>query len=158
LRKRILVLLSGMVLAGCAHSTESMMLTDDTALISATGRDRNDEGKVVDATLREAAKLTRQHGYNYFVILSAADASRVGNTIVPNGRLQNQPATDSTYGTSTLSRSFRVGAATFVGRRTSYYKPGLDITIRMYRPGDIDPQRAGVWTTEVILQDTAAAH
>ena len=44
------------------------VLTEDTALISAYGRSLDDKGKVIDASLAEAAKLTKARGYRYFVV------------------------------------------------------------------------------------------
>jgi hypothetical protein len=152
MRKRIFLLLCDILLGGCASDIQSRMITADTALITAIGRNPTDQAKVVDASLTEAAKVTRDHGYRYFVIVSAADASSIGRTIVPSRAVQEQTLRDGAYGTSTLlPASDAYGIQTKPGESERYYKPGLDITIRMYREGEINPKSQGVWNPDVIL-------
>ena len=82
MRKFIAVAACAGLLSGCV-SARSTMLTESTAEVTARGAHSNDRDEVVYATLEEAAKLTRVHGYRYFVILMAEDASHWGSTNVP---------------------------------------------------------------------------
>ena len=82
MRKFIAVAACAVLLSGCV-SARSTMLTESTAEVTARGAHSNDRDEVVYATLEEAAKLTRMHGYRYFVILMAEDASHWGSTNVP---------------------------------------------------------------------------
>src|SRR5258705_463909 len=74
MRKIIALMMCAPLLAGCASSS-STMLSDDTAMIAAWGAGLGDRPRVIQATLTEAAKLTRAHYYRYFVILRAEDVS-----------------------------------------------------------------------------------
>jgi hypothetical protein len=126
------------VLCGCVapHST---MLADDSARISAFGRSPQDREKVIQEVLAEAGRATLQQGYRYFIILKAQDVSRMGTMTVHD---QTGPRTAP----SNLSRP----GANYVmfSRNVTYLRPGLDITIRMFREGEIDPEIKGVWNTE----------
>jgi hypothetical protein len=148
----------GLLLAGCANSIESMMITADTALISAVGSNAGDKARLIDASLQEAARVTRQHGYRYFVVLDAADASKTGRRIVVTSRVRQEKINDNPYGSSNLPSLTNVyGTFPPTGRSVSYVKPGLDITIRMYRDGAIDPKGEGVWNSDDLPARTANA-
>ena len=156
MRKFIAVAACAVLLSGCV-SARSTMLTESTAVVTARGAHPNDRDEVVSATLEEAAKLTRMHGYRYFVILMAEDASHWGATNVPGLVLHYnwnaRPAGTPIPGLQHLP------SATFTTPDTSvpYITPGLMITIRMYREGEVDPGRQEVWNPEVILGPTASA-
>jgi hypothetical protein len=145
MRIGVALALSGILLAGCASSS-STMITEDTALITVVGQSASDGTKVVDRTIAEAARVTREHGYRYFVILDATDASQKGTRILLG---------ETIYRRNTSQK----GAASFPGptyyhtleQRVPYVRLGLDVTIRMYREGDVDPKSQGVWNTDVIL-------
>jgi hypothetical protein len=108
-------------------------------LISASGSGPEDRERVIQEVLAEAAKTTAAHGYRYFIILKAQDASRVGTMTVHD---QTGPRTAP----SNLSRP----GANYVqfSRNVSYVRPALDITIRMFREGEIDPGIMGVWNID----------
>lgn len=148
MRKRILLTICAILLVACA-SSKSVLLTEDTALVSAFGRSPGDKGKIIDATLHEAAKLTQAHGYRYFVILTAAGTSTMPRTRVSaSSRYQSRPDLySSAYRRPTSA--FDIGSAP--------RKPGLEITIRMYRLGEVDPDSQGVWNSDVILGVMAAS-
>jgi hypothetical protein len=138
--------------AGCA-SSESMLLTEDTALISAHGRTLDDKAMVIDATLAEAARMTRSHGYRYFVIVSAADASRVERMTVPRLRHEDTNHREDLYTAASRSPSaYALSVVIPPRRKLAYVKPGLDITIRMYRDGEVNPNTSGVWNSDMILR------
>ena len=154
-----LALAAGAAVSGCASPIQSMMITEDTALVSVIGKNPDDQGKVIEASLQEAARLTESKGYRYFVIMEAADASkivqrfeeprttprdRVFATPIPfSGRLQTAP----------VYRDF----FRFPRVNVTYIKPGLDITIRMYREGEVDPKSQGVWSTAEVLNPADVA-
>jgi uncharacterized protein YceK len=154
MRKFIAVAACAVLLSGCV-SARSTMLTESTAVVTASSVHSNDRDEVVNATLEEAAKLTRMHGYRYFVILMAEDASHWGSTNVPGLVLHynERPRRTPIPGLQHLP------SATFTTPDTSvpYITPGLMITIRMYREGEVDPGRQEVWNPEVILGPTASA-
>ena len=119
------------VLGGCAapHST---MLADDSALISVFGSSPNDREMVIQAALAEAARTTAAQGYRYFIIIKAQDVSRMGTMTAHD---------------QTGARKPGANYVTF-SRNVTYLRPGIDITIRMFREGEIDPQIMGVWNTD----------
>jgi hypothetical protein len=154
MRKFIAVAACAVLLSGCV-TARSTMLTENTAEVTVSGAHPNDRDEVVSGTLEEAAKLTRKHGYRYFVILTAEDASHLGSTNVPglvlsynrNARFTGAPIPGLQHSPS----------ATFKTPDTSmsFITPGLMITIQMYREGEVDPGRQEVWNPEVILGPTA---
>jgi hypothetical protein len=135
-----------LLLAGCA-SVKSTMLSDNTALVSAFGKRPTDRERVLQDALSEGAKITRVHGYRYFVVLMAADASRAGMVPVPGARFDIQNSHDRPLGDTNFSAPNYSGAVyTAPDAGVSYLRPGVDITIRMYREGEIDPKKDGVWS------------
>jgi hypothetical protein len=124
------------------------MLSEDMALISVLGQDADDSEKIFNEAIAEAARATRAHGYRYFVIVDAADASQRGVRIRQGRRIHIQTVTPRGAG-STLSSNYPVGA-TYTGpdRRIPYVRLGLDVTIRMYRDGDVNPANPGVWNSD----------
>ena len=156
MRKFIALAACAVLQSGCV-STRSTMLTESTAEVTARGAHSNDRDEVVSATLEEAAKLTRMHGYRYFVILMAEDASHWGATNVP-GLVLNYNRNARPVG-APIPGLQHLPSATFTTPDTSvpYITPGLMITIQMYREGEVDPGRQEVWNPEVILGPTASA-
>jgi hypothetical protein len=154
MRKFIAMAACAVLLSGCV-SARSTMLTENTAEVTVSGAHPNDRDEVVSTTLEEAAKLTRMHGYRYFVILTAEDASHTGSTNVPglvlyynrNARFVGAPIPGLQH----------LPSATFKTPDTSmsFITPGLMITIQMFREGEVDPARQEVWNPEVILGPTA---
>jgi hypothetical protein len=156
MRKFIAVAACAVLLSGCV-SARSTMLTESTAEVTARGAHSNDHDEVVYATLEEAAKLTQMHGYRYFVILMAEDASRWGATIVPG--TVSYYATNGRRSGVVIPGLLHPAGDTYTTPDTSmpYITPGLKITIQMYREGEVDPGRQEVWNPEVILGPTASA-
>jgi hypothetical protein len=154
----VLVLALGAAISACAGSIQSMMLTDDTALVSAVGDRPEDRGKVIDASLREAARLTVSKGYRYFVVMDAADASKTGQRLEaprPTQRERNI-ATPVPFSGQLLTAPVYRNYFKPLGNNVTYVKPGLDITIRMYREGEVDPKSQGVWNTADLLNPAAS--
>jgi hypothetical protein len=125
-----------------------MLLADDTALISVLSQGASDRAKLVDSALAEAAKMTRAHGYRYFVIIDASDASQRGVKVRQGLPIHIQT---TPFMGSRLSSNY-LGGATYTGpdRRLPYVRLGLDMTIRMYHDGDVNPASPGVWNSDVV--------
>jgi hypothetical protein len=139
------------LLAGCA-STRSTLLSDDTALVSVSGQVGTERTALVRQSLVEGARVAHAHGYHYFVVLAADDVKRVITRTVPGTNIFNASTSSRYYGNASPSPASRSGnsysAADISFDETS---PGLDITIRMYHEGTIDPAMDGVWNSETIL-------
>lgn len=147
-------LLSALILAlltACA-SPESTLLSDDTALVSVSGHPGTERVALVRQSLLEAARVAHTHGYRYFVVLAADDVSRVVTRTVPGTNIFNASSASRYYGTSSPSPASRAGNS-YVAADASYdeTRPGLEITIRMYYEGTIDPTKDGVWNSDTIL-------
>ena len=145
------------ILAGCAAvGAEGTMLSDNTALISATGRSVEDRAEIVDNALKEAANVTSAHGYRYFTIISADNTSTSMTVAVPGQRYFIQMPGNraaATFGPA----AYAGGMYTGPDRTVTRFKPGLDIIIQMYRQGEIDPSQQGVWNADVVLGRFVAA-
>ena len=157
MRKFLVAATCAILLSGCV-TAKSTMLSDSTAVVTTVGPQDADRNEIVQATLTEAAKLTRMHGYRYFTILMAQDASRWGSVTTPGVTLLIAAGNERPLGSTNL------GPQTIPGSKFSgpdnvmpVIRPGLEITIRMYRDGEVDPGRPEVWNPEVILGPTASA-
>ena len=128
-----------------------MILTDDTALISVLGQGAGDGEKIFNEALAEAARATRAQGYRYFVILDTADASQMGVKIRQGAPLHLYDTPGATRGNAILSSNY-LGGTTYrtPDRRIPYVRLGLDVTIHMYRDGDVNPASSGVWNSDIV--------
>ena len=135
---RKLVVIACLLLAACA-TPKSTMLAENTAAISVVGRTPDDRERVIQDALAEAGKITREHGYQYFIIVRAQDASRVATMVLDDQTVRRSAATNlSKPGASYVT----------ITRNRTYRRPGLDLTIRMFHEGEIDPRIQGVWNTD----------
>lgn len=127
-------------LLGCASATGTM-LSDDTALISAEGSGPNDRDRVVHDVLAEAARLTAANGYRYFVVLTADDLTRTVTIRYPGRVLHNQPPRTNEAFATYAGRAYASGGSTYMlpDRIEERIHPAMDIMIRMYRVGEIEP-------------------
>ena len=136
--------------AGCT-SANSTMLSADTALVYATGNDPSAREQVRTAALNEAAELTAARGYRYFVILTADDTTRVVTLQIPGHSLPNETRHERTYGATYLNAPERPGNTyTAPDTQLQRVRPGLDLVIRMYRAGEIEP-KDGVFDATAML-------
>jgi hypothetical protein len=151
-RKLVPFAVCGILLAGCASSeSESILIRDDTAVISVLSQGAGDRAKLVDKAIAEAAKMTRANGYRYFVILDTADASHTVVKIRQGAPVQIQSVPGVASGGSALSSNYIGGPGyTTPDRRVSYVRVGVDMTIRMYRDGEVDPASPGVWNSDIV--------
>jgi len=151
---RLSVLAIGIwLLYGCATAgAEATMLSDNTALISASANTLSERAEIVDSALKQAANITSAHGYRYFVILSADNTSSTLTVPVPGDKFYIQSRTVRSFGSSSFSLSAYPGATyQLPDKMLTRIKPGLDIIIQMYRQGEIDPNKEGVWNADVVL-------
>jgi|SRR6185436_3112213 len=126
--------------AGCT-SANSTMLSADTALVYATGNNPSAREQVLKAALNEAAELTTARGYRYFVILTADDTTRVVTLQVPGASLPNETRHERTFGSTYGNAPERPGNTyTTPDTQLQRVRPGLDLVIRMYRAGEIEPK------------------
>ena len=147
------VALIALIAAGCARATVAM-LDERTAIISGHGSAFNSMAEVQQRTLLTAAKTTQARGFRYFQVVGAANTSSTGTMYIPGQTYTSGTAT----GTATTLGNTTYGNANYSG--TSYstpgtvvplFKPGVDVTIRMYRDGEINPRTPGVWDSLSIL-------
>ena len=151
MRKAIAALACVFLLAGCA-SASGTMLSEDTALISAEGSGPADRDRVIRDVLTEAARLTNANGYRYFVVLTADDLTHTVTIRLPARVLYNQPSrTTEAFGAYT-GRAYATGGSAYMlpERTQERIKPAMDIIVRMYRPGEIEPAE-GVWDATAAL-------
>lgn len=133
------------------------MLSEDTALVYATGNDPSQSKQVLRAALWEAAELTSARGYRYFVILTADDTTRIVTLQVPGQSYPNETNHQRTFGT-TFGNAPETPGNTYTAPDTQVQRvrPGVDLVIRMYRPGEIEPQMEGVWDATAALAPLTA--
>jgi hypothetical protein len=143
--RRAIAALACIALLGCA-SASGTMLSEDVAIISAQGHGPGDRDKVIQNALAEAARLTRAHRYRYFVVLAADDVTSTMTLTRPGPIFYNQsPAPGRTFGTLS-GRLFMPDPAYMTPDETvERVRPALDITIQMYREGEVEPSMEGVW-------------
>ena len=127
-----------LLLAACA-AAQSTMLAENTAAISVVGRSAGDRERVIEDALLEAGRITREHGYQYFIIVRAEDASRTGTRLLDDQTVRRASANNlSKPGANYIT----------VSRNVTYSRPGLGLTIRMFHEGEIDPRIQGVWNID----------
>lgn len=153
MHREIASVLTLSLLAGCVNAT-GMMLTDSTAVVSAQGPASSDREVVFESALAEAGRLARTYGYQYFIVLKLDERSvtttkyTAGETIALTitGHVGRTPAISAT-----LSRANMPGGTLMVpGTSVTSVKPGLAITVKMYRRGEIDSRQDGVWNIDFL--------
>ncbi len=153
MHRGLAIVLTVLLLAGCMNATV-MMLSDSTAVVSALGSASSDRDSVFESALAEAARLARTHGYQYFIVVKVDDRSvttakyMLGPSIPysVNGHMSRSPV-----GLSALSpANMPGGTLTGPGKSVTSVKPGLAITVKMYRQGEIDSYQEGVWNVDFL--------
>jgi hypothetical protein len=145
------------VLLGCATASGTM-LNENTARISGQGSGPAYRDKVIHDVLAEAARLTTANGYRYFVVLTADDLTHTVTVRTPGRVLHSQAQrTNETFGTFG-GRAYATGGSIYMlpDRVEEHIRPAMDIMIRMYRPGEIEPQMEGVWDATAALPPVTA--
>ncbi len=151
---RLLLLSISLLFLTSCTSTDTAMLSENTAIISARGNGFSSSAGVFRDTVVEAANLTLASGYSHFAILNNQDRTRTGYLVIPGQT--------STYGSAhtTMNRfgnsgygttSFSAHTYSSPGSVTNIIKPGMDITIRMFRADEIDMKAPGIWDAQGVL-------
>jgi len=145
MRKAIAAFACVVLLSACA-SASSSMLSEDTAIVSAEGAGPADRDRVIRDVLAEAARVTNANGYRYFVVLTADDLTHTVTVRTPGRLLYNQPPRSNEAFGAFSGRAYATGGSTYQtpDRVQEHVKPAMDIIIRMYRAGEIEPGE-GVW-------------
>jgi hypothetical protein len=157
MRKAIALLVCVGVLSGCA-SASSTMLSEDTAIISAESNGPGGGDKLVRDALAEAARVTRAHGYRYFVVLTADDLTHTVTVRIPGMPLYAQPPRANESFRGFVGRGFATGPPSIPmtpDRTEQRIKPAMDIMIRMHRQGEIEPKAEGVWDATAIVDGSS---
>ena len=141
-------------LAGCMSDAISMMLTDSTAVVTALGSASSDRETVFESGLAEAARLARTHGYQYFIVLRVDDHSVTTTKYMPGASIPyavTGHTSRNAASLTTLSQANMAGGTLMgPGMSVTSVKPGLAITVKMYRRGEIDSQEDGVWNVDFL--------
>jgi hypothetical protein len=151
-RRGLAIVAATLLLTGCMNAT-GMMLTDNTAVVSSLGAASSDRDMVFESALTEAARLARAHGYQYFTILKTDDKSITGvqyvsGDTIPSGnsaRGNTRPLGLSNLGMQNSSASYTTPSTS-----VHFVRPGFEITVRMYRQGEIDSRMEGVWNVDFL--------
>jgi hypothetical protein len=129
---RSLTLTAALLLAGCATPYQapgftggvaSRMITDDTALVVASGNAYTSATTIQMYVLRKAAETTLEAGKEWFLIVDARDQSRSG-TMNFGGTAQST-TTYQGYGQFNTNTTYSPPTA------INYIKPGEQVMIRM---------------------------
>src|SRR5512139_3012986 len=131
--RNVLLLLLGITLSACID-TKSVMLDDRTATISSRGGITVSSAEIQRDLIQNAAKTSQARGFPYFSIVGGADRTTSYTAI-------NQTPSTVAY----------MGAGNYMvmpgyASASSLPMPGGDITIRMYRENEINPDQRGVWS------------
>lgn len=124
-----------LLLSGCA-TTKSMMLTENTAMISGKSfYDWNSPSDVQRKILTTAAQMAQERGFEYFEIVSSADTSKHGLVAIPG------QSTTNTYGSAYCTGYWCAGQGTSYTSATPgyiapYTQAGADVVVRFYHAAD----------------------
>lgn len=119
-----------LLLAGCT-TAKTMMLSENTALISGRDSGWGDAGSVQRRILTTAAELGQARGYEYFEIVSSTDTTKRG--VVPVA------GQSSTYGSAVCTPYYCSGQSRTTGTPgylAPYTQAGADVMVRFYRANE----------------------
>jgi hypothetical protein len=96
---------------------------------------------------------------------STAIISGRGNALLFPGRSEVFQATLVQAAKTATERGFRFFSITSTSdvsetvriSQSDFFKPGIDVVVKMYRANEVDPNRAGIWDAESILGATSIA-
>ncbi len=153
MKKLTVAIFAILALSGCVQ-TDSTMLDNRSAIISAQGGAVHTQAEVIKAGLTEAAKLTIKKGFRYFVVEGAENTTRSGTMYMPGQTYSNGYATgtattygNNTYGTSTYSGS----TYSTPGYAMPMVMPGANFQIKMFNDGEIDLTKVPAWDAQQVL-------
>ncbi len=137
--RRVMALLA-LTLSACSTKYQDMgisggvaahQMTASTFRIETRGNGYTGQSQVQDYTMLKAAETAKKHGASHFLLITAADASSVGNVTLP-GNAQTTVHGNTAYTTYSPAQNIRI------------FKPGQDAYIRVLtvRPGEQPPPGA----------------
>lgn len=151
--RTICVLFLCIALPACLR-TNTTMIDDRTAIVSGKGSGLDSRAEVLQKVLVEAANATKAHGFDYFVILDAANTSETESIVTPGQTYSSGYATGtgSVYGGTVTSQTSYSGYSwSTPGTVSTVVRPGADVMIRMYASNEVEDSRPGVWDAASIL-------
>jgi hypothetical protein len=134
----IAIALCALALAACVR-TSSSMIGPNMAIISGRGTAFDTTAGVSGGTIKEAARITLSHGFRYFAVVAAQNKDRRGMAYLPG-----QTYTSGNVTASGNTATWSGNSYTTPGSTVGFIKPGMDVTIKMFHEGEIDPHADGV--------------
>lgn len=147
--KKLAAVAAALLLSGCV-TAETMMLDDRTAIISGSGDEYSSAARVQRRVFVEAATAAQVRGYRYFVIQNSRDTTTTGTRALPTQTYANAQA-NTNCGYVACNTSAYGQSQTFGGGFQQVIQPGMDVLVRFYREGEVDPRQDGVWDATAIL-------
>jgi hypothetical protein len=146
------LIVAALIVTACANAS-GIMLTENTGVVSTLGSASSDPESVFETALIEAGNLARAHGYQYFTVLKSENKSITGTQYVsgetiPAGnsqRTSTRPIGNTNLGTQTSNSTYTTPSAAM-----HYVRPGYQLTVKMYREGEIDARTDGVWNIDFL--------
>ena len=141
MRKKLAVFLLAGGLAACSTPYQDMGLLGgvsatridtDTVQISGKGNAYTSAATIQQYVLLKAADETLADGYDFFVLLSASDASRSGAFYIPGQTTSYTTGNASVVGNNVYGQA-TTQTYTTPGSTYTFIKPGEDAVIKMYR-------------------------
>ena len=124
---------------GFGGSVSAQQMTANTFRIIARGNGYTSSTTVQDYTMLKAAEVTKQQGGSHFELISASDASHVGQFVTPGSA-------------QTTFRGNSVATTYMPANVQSYFKPGQDAYIRILRIPEKGTPPVGAISADEILQ------
>jgi len=152
----------GMATAGCVR-TDTEMLDASTAVVSARGTAFDTPATVLKTTVMEIAKLGQAHGFAYFMIVSAKDATRTATMYQPGASFTSGSVTGSVSdlgNTGYFRGNYSATTTSTPGWTQTFVKPGSDVVVRFFHQGEVDAHADGMWSVADVIAngDSPAGH
>jgi len=147
----VVILLTGMV--GCVR-TDTEMLDASTAIVSARGTAFDTPATVLKTTVMEIAKLGQAHGFAYFMIVSAKDATRTATMYQPGASFTSGSVTGSVSdlgNTGYFRGNYSATTPSTPGWTQTFVKPGSDVVVRFFHQGEVDAHAEGMWSVADVI-------
>jgi len=148
--KTVIALSALLAASGCV-ATGARVLDDRTAIISGNGNAYASAAMVQQHVMIAAAKTTLAHGFTKFAILGSENTSGTSSYQAPGTSNTTGTYRPNYGGSGTYSQTTTYNP----GQTYNFFKPGMDVTIRMFRDDDAP---ANSWVASAIIGATAKKH
>lgn len=139
------ILLAVLLLAGCVQ-TSARNIDGRTIVVSGRGGVQHNASDVFAASIVRAARAANERGFEYFAVLNANSSTRTGAFVTPGH--SSTTGTVQTFGNTATYQ----GQTTYVpGMVNTYSQPVMDMVVRLFHTGEIDPNTPGVFSTAEVL-------